>query len=156
MTSAAHLLDQLVRAVDLLDHDDPSLTLNIARAGWDLSGDVGPEVDDVVRWPGEDLPAALSTALSDVRARPRRASFDHGPPEGFERCLALVDTVWLDLVARGGPAMLDLAYVPRSRVTRGRCWEVGIEAEDLDETWLTDTLLDGLEQCWSYLRSSRA
>lgn len=155
MTSTAQLLHELVRGVDLLDHDDPSLTFTVTPAGWDLGGDVGPDVDDVVRWPGEDLPAALASALADLRARPQRAAFDHGPREGYESCVDLAGTVWRALSARGS-AMLDVAYVPRSRVAGGRCWEVGIEAEGLDETWLTDTLRDGLERCWSRLRFIRS
>lgn len=155
MTSAAQLVHELVRAVDLLDYDDPSLTFTIDRTGWDLGGDVGPEVDDVVGWFGEDLSAALSAALVDVRARPQRATFDHGPRENYESCVDLAGTVWRTLPARGS-AMLDVAYIPRSRVVGGRCWEVGVETEGLDETWLTGTLRDGLERCWSHLRSIRS
>lgn len=146
---------ELVHAVDLLAHDDPSLTFTLTHDGWDLSGDVGPDVDDVVSWTGDDVQAAASTALADLRARPQRPSFAHGPRESYDACLALAGDVWRSLPARG-PAMLDVAYIPRSAVVQGRCWEVAVEAEGLDEMWLTDTLRDALERCWSHLRSVRS
>lgn len=152
MTSSAGLLRALVRSLDRLEHDDPSLTIDALPDGWEVAVDIGPEVDDVFWWVGEDLSPMLSEALRTVSARPRRAWPDPEVAEDHEGSFEVVHGIRRALTTRG---VLDMAYVPRSTVTEDRCWEVRVVVGGLDEIWLTDTLQSGLEPCWRAVQAHR-
>ena len=143
MKPSALLLKNTVQLLEHLEYEDPSLTILVSSDAWRIGVDLGAEVEDVLEWEGQYLATILSEVHRAVSVRPRRAfSSKITVNEDFDLC----DDIINDIKPRLGRGMLDIAYVPRSKLPGGQSWEVHLQIDHVDEIWSGSTLREPLEE----------